>query len=80
MRAEPSGDKLDLILQEICDSRVIMEQKLCAIITDLNLLEDDQHKLVDRVKSTEQALATLLQAQKEHDSMLIQLRKQVEQL
>ncbi|KAJ1154353.1 hypothetical protein NDU88_007105 [Pleurodeles waltl] len=80
MRAEPSGDKQDLILQEIWDSRVIMEQKLGAITTDLNLLKDEQHKLADRVKSTEPALATLLPAQTDHDSMLIQLRKQVEQL
>ncbi|XP_069068396.1 vomeronasal type-2 receptor 26-like [Pleurodeles waltl] len=73
-RAEQSGDKLDLILQEIQDSRVIMEQRLGAITTDLNLLKDDQHKLADRVKSTEQVLATLLSAQSEYNSMLTQLR------
>ncbi|KAJ1110212.1 hypothetical protein NDU88_007567 [Pleurodeles waltl] len=50
-RAETSGDKLDLILQEIHDSRVIMEQRRAAITTDLSLLKDDQHKLVSNRQS-----------------------------
>ncbi|KAJ1172226.1 hypothetical protein NDU88_004074 [Pleurodeles waltl] len=58
-RAEPTRNKLDLILQEIRDSRVFMDQKLGAINSNLNLLTDDQHKLAERVKSMELALVTL---------------------
>ncbi|KAJ1157356.1 hypothetical protein NDU88_010069 [Pleurodeles waltl] len=72
--------KLDLILQEIRDTTVIMDQKLGAITSDLNLLKDDQHKLTERVKSREQALVTLQPAQTEQVSMLKQLHKHVEQL
>ncbi|KAJ1186496.1 hypothetical protein NDU88_003277 [Pleurodeles waltl] len=80
IRAEPARDNIDLILEEICDSRVIMKQKLGAITLDLNLLRDDHHKLAQRVKSTEQALSTFQPAQTEHDSMWKELRKHVEQL
>ncbi|KAJ1146850.1 hypothetical protein NDU88_013108 [Pleurodeles waltl] len=62
MRAETPVDKLDPILQDIRDSREIMEQKLGAITTDLHLLKNDQHKLVDMVKSAERTLATLAPA------------------
>ncbi|KAJ1081172.1 hypothetical protein NDU88_001355 [Pleurodeles waltl] len=79
-RVEKSGDKLDLILCEIRDSREIMERKLGAITTDHNLLKNDQHKLVDRFKSVEHTLATLALAQADHDSMLKQMRKLVELL
>ncbi|KAJ1109761.1 hypothetical protein NDU88_007120 [Pleurodeles waltl] len=50
---ETPMDKLDLILQETGKSRLAIEQKIGALTTEVSFIEDEHHKLVDKVKSSE---------------------------
>ncbi|KAJ1214777.1 hypothetical protein NDU88_002390 [Pleurodeles waltl] len=70
-------DKLDLILQEIQDSRTAIEKRLGAITTNISFLKDDQCKLVDRVKMT---LSTLSPGHGERSAQIAQLQQPVDQL
>ncbi|KAJ1208241.1 hypothetical protein NDU88_003627 [Pleurodeles waltl] len=45
----PSADKLDLILQEICESQAAIEHRIDTIATDLGILKDDHKKSATKV-------------------------------
>ncbi|KAJ1175648.1 hypothetical protein NDU88_000935 [Pleurodeles waltl] len=73
-------DKLNLIQQEICDSRAAVELQLGTLTTDINIIRDDHCILSDRVQTMKKTLATLLPGQPEKATMVSQLRRQVKQL
>ncbi|KAJ1213688.1 hypothetical protein NDU88_001320 [Pleurodeles waltl] len=73
-------DKMDLILQEIRESRAAMETQLGTLAADISIIRDEHHKLADRVHTTEKTLATLEPSMDEQVSITGQLRKQVELL
>ncbi|KAJ1192189.1 hypothetical protein NDU88_001501 [Pleurodeles waltl] len=73
-------DKLDHILQEICDSRASVELQLGTLIININIIRDDLCKLSGRVQTMEKMLTTLVLGLAEQATMLSQLRRQVEQL
>ncbi|KAJ1213561.1 hypothetical protein NDU88_001195 [Pleurodeles waltl] len=70
-------DKLDLILQEIWDSRVTIEHRIGTLASDLGLLCDDHRRLTDRTKTTEMYLVTLVPQQAAHTEEKEDLRSQV---
>ncbi|KAJ1149328.1 hypothetical protein NDU88_002138 [Pleurodeles waltl] len=79
----PSGgkmDKLDVILQEIKDSRQAIEKKLASITIELSILKDDQKKLSDRMKQTESNVAEILPTHKENKNAIEHLQQQAEAL
>ncbi|KAJ1217088.1 hypothetical protein NDU88_004683 [Pleurodeles waltl] len=73
----PPMDKLDLILQEIRESKAAMETHLGTLAADINIIADEHCKLADRVHTTEKTLATLEPGLEEQVSITLQLRKQV---
>ncbi|KAJ1154305.1 hypothetical protein NDU88_007058 [Pleurodeles waltl] len=78
--ADPPMDKLDVILKDIRVSRLAIEQRLGSITTELSILKDDHRKLVDRVKRRESDVAALVPGQKDSESVIQKLQKQVETL
>ncbi|KAJ1085561.1 hypothetical protein NDU88_005691 [Pleurodeles waltl] len=75
----PMG-KLDVILQEIRESRLAIEQRLGSITMELSILKDDQKKLMDRMKQIETIVASILLDHKEHKTAIEHLQVQVEAL
>ncbi|KAJ1204659.1 hypothetical protein NDU88_000099 [Pleurodeles waltl] len=73
-------DKLDVILQEIKDSRQATEKKLGSITIELSVLKDDQKTLSDRMKQTESNVAEILPTHKENKNAIEHLQQQVEAL
>ncbi|KAJ1178456.1 hypothetical protein NDU88_003702 [Pleurodeles waltl] len=49
--AKDSVDKLNIILEEIKDSRQAIENRLSSITIELNILKDDQAKLSERTST-----------------------------
>ncbi|KAJ1165689.1 hypothetical protein NDU88_006106 [Pleurodeles waltl] len=83
VQTTPPGDqtdKLDIILQEIRDSRQAIEKKLGSIMIELNILKDDQKKLSDRMKQTESNVAEILPTHKENKDAIEHLQQQVKAL
>ncbi|KAJ1204399.1 hypothetical protein NDU88_008177 [Pleurodeles waltl] len=80
MQATPPGDqadKLDIILQEIRDSRQAIEKKLGSITIELNILKDDQKKLSDRLKQAESNVAEILPTHNENKNAIERLQQQI---
>ncbi|KAJ1082768.1 hypothetical protein NDU88_002933 [Pleurodeles waltl] len=73
-------DKLDLILQEIRESKATMEIQRVTLAADISIIRDEHYKLTDRVQTTENTLATLEPGLAEQTSIMTQLCKQVEHL
>ncbi|KAJ1172050.1 hypothetical protein NDU88_003902 [Pleurodeles waltl] len=73
-------DKLNVILQEIRESRVMIEQRLGSTTIELSILKDDQKKITDRLKQTETYVASILPDPKEHKTAIEHLQHQVEAL
>ncbi|KAJ1202341.1 hypothetical protein NDU88_006141 [Pleurodeles waltl] len=86
LKLVPPGDqttpmgKLDLILQEIRESRAAMETQLGTLAADISIIRDEHHKLTDRVHTTEKTLVTIEPSLDEQVSIMVQLHKQVELL
>ncbi|KAJ1088897.1 hypothetical protein NDU88_002051 [Pleurodeles waltl] len=78
--AKGHADKLDVILQEIKDSRLAIERKLGSITSELSMLVEDQKKLSDRKKQTETSIAGILPTHRENKSAIELLQQQVEVL
>ncbi|KAJ1123046.1 hypothetical protein NDU88_001519 [Pleurodeles waltl] len=78
--AKENVDKLDIILQEIKDSRQAIENRLGSITVELNILKDDQTKLSDRLKQTESTLAEILPTHNKNKTAIERLQQQVEVL
>lgn len=70
-------DKLDLILKEIRGSRAALEMRIDAMSTNLNLLQAEHKKLVDKVKSNKMTLDDLVPQQTLHSTQLDQLQSQL---
>ncbi|KAJ1093400.1 hypothetical protein NDU88_006501 [Pleurodeles waltl] len=68
-----SMDKLDVILQEIRESRQAIEQKLGSFTSELSILKDDNKKLADRLKQMESNVKDILRAHKEYKNAIEQL-------
>ncbi|KAJ1202896.1 hypothetical protein NDU88_006691 [Pleurodeles waltl] len=67
--AKGQTDKLDVILQEIKDSREAIEHRLGAITTELSILKDDQRKLPDRIKQIKTSVAEILPTHRENKNI-----------
>ncbi|KAJ1159119.1 hypothetical protein NDU88_011789 [Pleurodeles waltl] len=76
----PPQDKLDLILQQIVESRLAIEQQMGAPITDVSFLKDEHCKLAGRVKTNETTLAVLECTNEVHATKINNLTRQVELL
>ncbi|KAJ1166009.1 hypothetical protein NDU88_006421 [Pleurodeles waltl] len=69
------ADKLDIILQEIRDSRQAIEKKLGSITIKLKILKDDQKKLSDRLKQAESNVAEILPTHNENKNAIERLQQ-----
>ncbi|KAJ1201896.1 hypothetical protein NDU88_005700 [Pleurodeles waltl] len=81
MQATPLGDqadKLDIILQEIRDSRQAGEKKLGSITIELNILKDNQKKLSDRLKQAESNVAEILPTHNENKNAIERIQQQAD--
>lgn len=74
------ADKLDLILQEVSNSRKAIEQQVSAIATGLTILKADHSKLADTVRSNKLHLAELMPQHKTHMEQIEHLRRQLSDL
>ncbi|KAJ1195457.1 hypothetical protein NDU88_004737 [Pleurodeles waltl] len=70
-------DKLDLILQDIRESRLTIKQLMGAITTEVSVLKDEHRKFVDRDKTNETTISILEPANEVH---AMQISKLMEQL
>ncbi|KAJ1092833.1 hypothetical protein NDU88_005943 [Pleurodeles waltl] len=73
-------DKLDLILQEIKDSRQAIENRLGSITAELSILRDDQNRLSGRIQKTESNIAEILPTHTENRTAIELLQQQVQAL
>ncbi|KAJ1169263.1 hypothetical protein NDU88_001169 [Pleurodeles waltl] len=78
--AKDSVDKLDIILQEIKDSRQAIENRLSSITIELNILKNDQANLSERIKHTESDITEILPTHNTYKTTIAKLQQQVEVL
>ena len=69
---------LDKVLAAITASREVLEQKIQAVVIDVNLLRADQSKLADKVKDTETSLKEIQPVVAHNDSLTKGLVNKVE--
>ncbi|KAJ1114861.1 hypothetical protein NDU88_003091 [Pleurodeles waltl] len=70
-------DNLDIILQEIWDSRSAIEYHIDLLSADLGLLRDDHCKLSDKVKTSETTLSALTSQEELQSATINELLKQL---
>ncbi|KAJ1088512.1 hypothetical protein NDU88_001669 [Pleurodeles waltl] len=76
----PPQDKLDLILQEICESQLSIELQMGALATDVSFLKEEHRKPAGRVKTSETTFSVLEPANEMQATKINNLLQQVEQL
>ncbi|KAJ1161475.1 hypothetical protein NDU88_001960 [Pleurodeles waltl] len=76
----PPADKLDLILQEICESRAATDHRIGTIATDLGILEDNHKNLTTKVRSVDGTLTDLASQHTWNINTIFELQRRIQQL
>ncbi|KAJ1134591.1 hypothetical protein NDU88_001042 [Pleurodeles waltl] len=76
----PPADKLDLILQEIRESRAATEHRIDTIPADLGILKDDHNKLATKLRTAEVTLAELAPQHARNTETIFDLQRWIQQL
>ncbi|KAJ1207537.1 hypothetical protein NDU88_002928 [Pleurodeles waltl] len=73
-------DELDVILQEIRESRLAIEQRLGSITLELSILKADLKKLMDRMKQTETSVTSILPDHKKRKNAIEHLQQPLQEI